>query len=172
MYIASYNSHLQVLLVSSKEDGRQYALKVMEKRHLVEAGSALYALNEMEAMQDLRHPFLMHMYGAFQDQTRFFYLLEYVGGGDLFQHVSRLTRLPEEWASLYAAEIALALDHIHKGSYLYRDLKLENVLIATDGHAKLGDFGLARKHEGANEKHTMAGTPSHMAPEVRCDEVS
>ena len=70
----------QVLLVSSKDDAKQYALKVMEKRHLVEAGSAQYALNEMEAMQDLHHPFLMHMHGAFQDRTHFFYLLQYARG--------------------------------------------------------------------------------------------
>jgi len=90
-----------------------------------------------------------------------------VGGGDLFEHVTRWTRFPEEMGALYAAEVALGLDHIHRNGYLYRDLKLENVLISTNGHAKLGDFGLARKHEGGrDEKHTMAGTPSHMAPEV------
>mmetsp|Transcript_56866 Transcript_56866/g.112987 ORF Transcript_56866/g.112987 Transcript_56866/m.112987 type:complete len:283 (+) Transcript_56866:766-1614(+) len=71
---------------------------------------------------------------------------------------------PEEWSCIYLAEVALALDHVHQHGFLYRDLKLENVLVMNDGHIKLGDFGLAAKVWKPHLE--QVGTPSHMAPEV------
>ena len=94
--------------------------------------------------------------------------MDYCPGGELFFHLSRFRRFPERVARFYAAELLLAIGHLHKRSIIYRDLKPENVLLDADGHVKLGDFGLAKAgiqhpYEGAT---SMCGTPEYMAPEV------
>lgn len=79
-------------------------------------------------------------------------------------HGNRLQRLPEPAAKFYAAEVALALGHLHSLAIVYRDLKPENVLVGRDGHLKLADFGFAKFCPGAT--YTFCGTSDYMAPEV------
>lgn len=71
-------------------------------------------------------------------------VMDFVGGGDFFSMLSREGSVPEDRARLYMAELILALDHLHSMGIVYRDLKPENVLLNTDGHLKLTDFGLSR----------------------------
>lgn len=110
----------------------------------------------------------MKLHYAFQTPEKLYLVLDYCPGGELFFHLSRIRRFPERVARFYAAELLLAIGHLHKRGIIYRDLKPENVLLDADGHVKLGDFGLAKaglKHpcEGAT---SMCGTPEYMAPEV------
>ena len=163
------------MLLCRKKDTKQlFAIKALDKQR-VHAANAEYVLAESEALQQLHHPFIMKMHGAFQDAQHFFFVFEYAGGGDLFEHVRVHSIFPVAWAKFYAAQVALALEHIHSKGFLYRDLKLENVLVSEAGHAKLGDFGLAKKMTEAQEgdggkaqslRDSMAGTELAMAPEV------
>lgn len=110
----------------------------------------------------------MRLHYAFQTPEKLYLVLDYCPGGELFFHLSRIRRFPERVARFYAAELLLAIGHLHKRGIIYRDLKPENVLLDADGHVKLGDFGLAKaglQHpcEGAT---SMCGTPEYMAPEV------
>jgi len=70
--------------------------------------------------------------------------MNFVRGGNLFQHLCRMNILPESRAKFYAVQIALAFGHLHKNSIIYRDLKLENVMLAQDGYIQITDFGMAR----------------------------
>ena len=72
--------------------------------------------------------------------------MEFVNGGELFFHLHRLNRRPftEERARFYAAQIVLALEHMHSEGVVYRDLKPENILIDSDGYLRLTDFGLSK----------------------------
>lgn len=70
--------------------------------------------------------------------------MEFIQGGELFQHLRKQKRFTEELARFYAACIVLGLNHLHNKNYIYRDLKLENILLDTQGYAKLTDFGLAK----------------------------
>lgn len=93
--------------------------------------------------------------------------MDFVNGGELFYHLRINKRFPEKRAKIYAAEIFLALDHLHKHNIIYRDLKPENILIDKEGHIKLTDFGLAKVLADQDDRaHTFCGTPEYLAPEV------
>jgi protein kinase A len=76
-----------------------------------------------------------------------------------------LQRFPDPVAKFYAAEVALALNHLHSIDIIYRDLKPENILLNYDGHVKVADFGFAKSC--TTTTWTLCGTPDYLAPEVR-----
>ena len=84
------------------------------------------------------------MHYAFQTPDRFYFVLDYVNGGDLFHHLRQKKRFSEWECKYYAAQTVLALDYLHEQGYVYRDLKPENVLLDNEGHLKLTDFGLSK----------------------------
>lgn len=75
-----------------------------------------------------------------------------------------MQRFPDPVAKFYAAEVALALNHLHSLDIIYRDLKPENILLNHDGHIKIADFGFAK--ECSTSTWTLCGTPDYLAPEV------
>jgi len=114
-----------------------------------------------------RHPYLVNLKYSFTTHDRVFFVMEYVGGGELFEHIGRLGRFPETWVSFYGAEITLALGYLHTRGIIYRDLKLENLILDASGHLKIVDFGLCKDDIfGGRLAKTMCGTPAYMAPEV------
>ena len=93
--------------------------------------------------------------------------MEYVNGGELFFHLSRDKVFSETRSMFYGAEITLALEYLHKNKIVYRDLKLENLLIDCEGHIKITDFGLCKQEISfADTTKTFCGTPEYLAPEV------
>jgi len=93
-----------------------------------------------------------------------YFLLEYVVGGEMFEHLRRLQRFSNETAKFYAAEIVATLERLHLLNVVYRDLKPENVLIDQDGHIKMIDFGFAKIV--SDRTWTLCGTPEYLAPEL------
>ncbi|CAJ1950296.1 unnamed protein product [Cylindrotheca closterium] len=151
-----------------KEKGALFAMKILRKSHLVRRRQIERTRTERKVLSIVNHPFIMKLHYAFQSPDKLYLVLDYCPGGELFFHLSRFRRFPERVARFYAAELLLALGHLHKRGIIYRDLKPENVLLDADGHIKLGDFGLAKAGikdacEGAT---SMCGTPEYMAPEV------
>lgn len=143
-------------------------MKILRKSHLVRRRQIERTRTERKVLSVANHPFIMKLHYAFQTPDKLYLVLDYCPGGELFFHLSRFRRFPERVARFYAAELLLALGHLHKRGIIYRDLKPENVLLDAEGHVKLGDFGLAKagiQHacEGAK---SMCGTPEYMAPEV------
>ena len=92
--------------------------------------------------------------------------MEFVNGGELFFHLKREKRFAENRAKFYAAELLLALEHVHKHNIVYRDLKPENILMDREGNVCLTDFGLAKILSSQDRTHTFCGTPEYLAPEV------
>lgn len=91
-------------------------------------------------------------------------LLEYVCGGEIFRLLRSECRFINDVALFYIVEIVQALEHIHKFSIAYRDLKPENLLIDIEGHIKMTDFGFAKLVK--DKTYTLCGTPEYLAPEI------
>ena len=160
-----------VLLARHKATNMMSALKMMLKANVQTDGQADRVLAEARVLGEIKHPFIVSMFGVFQDELNIYFALEYIGGGDLFSRLADGGALDESTGRLVLAEVALALAHIHERGYMYRDLKPENVLVCTDGHIKLADFGLAKKMTdkmpAQSMRHSrMVGTPETLAPEV------
>jgi len=160
-----------VLLARHKTTNMMSALKMLLKANVQTDGQADRVLAEAQALGEIKHPFIVSMFGVFQDELNIYFALEYVGGGDLFSRLADGGGLDESTGRMVVVEVALALAHIHEHGYMYRDLKPENVLVCTDGHIKLADFGLAKKmtdkRPAQSMRHSrMVGTPETLAPEV------
>ena len=150
------------------EKGGLFAMKILRKTHLFKRGQIERTRTERKVLSEVRHPFIMKLHFAFQNDEKLFLVLDYCAGGELFFHLSRHRRFPEDYARFYTAELLLAFGHLHAHGIIYRDLKPENVLLDSDGHVKLGDFGLAKtgiKHPCQGAK-SRVGTPEYMAPEI------
>jgi len=129
--------------------GPRFAMKVISKRRLRDGGDAFVAmaLAERDVLATLpRHPCVLRLARAFQTPHALCVVLELCEAGDLEAQVTDrfvATRggLPRERCAYYAASVVLALEHLHAHRVLYRDLKLENVLLHASGRVVLGDFG-------------------------------
>ncbi|KIJ51352.1 hypothetical protein M422DRAFT_58891 [Sphaerobolus stellatus SS14] len=154
----------RVHLVRHKQTQRYYAMKVLSKEKVVRTKQIEHTQNERRLLSDVHNPFIVNVWGAFQDSQNLYMVLDFVAGGELFALLRRAKRFPDPVAKFYAAEVALALHYLHSKDIIYRDLKPENVLLGADGHVKLTDFGFAKIVKDVT--WTLCGTPDYLAPEV------
>lgn len=156
-----------VLLVKQAATGRLYAQKQFRKASLTVRKQLVEQTKTERAILESinRHPFLVKLYYAFQDHEKLYLILEYAEGGELFSLMQTERMFPEETASFYMAEMALALEHLHRTvGIVYRDLKPENCLLDSEGHLLLTDFGLSKVSLDDDPCRSMTGTLEYMAP--------
>ncbi|KAK7233898.1 RAC serine/threonine-protein kinase [Aureococcus anophagefferens] len=136
----------KVVLARKKCGGTLHAIKAVRKEKLLKAGACAvqHMLDENNILQTLRHPFILTLQYAFQDDGRLYLVTNYVGGGDLQELIERERILSEAMGRFYAAQLASAFAYLHDHGVVYRDLKPENVLLGLDGYVVLADFGLAK----------------------------
>jgi serine/threonine protein kinase len=147
--------------------GEFYALKELKKQAIIERNQVEHTKAEREIMEKIDFPFLMKLHYAFQTDTKLYFVMDYLPGGELFFHLKNEHRLDESRARFYAAEIALGIGHLHAKAIIYRDLKPENILLDRDGHVRMTDFGLSKGNMGAGATTmTFCGTPEYLAPEI------
>ncbi|KAJ0036165.1 hypothetical protein NQD34_004842 [Periophthalmus magnuspinnatus] len=161
-------SYAKVLLVRLKKDEQLYAMKVVKKELVHDDEDIDWVQTEKHVFEQAStNPFLVGLHSCFQTPSRLFLVIEYVNGGDLMFHMQRQRKLPEEHARFYAAEICIALNFLHEKGIIYRDLKLDNVLLDHDGHIKLTDYGMCKEGiQPGDTTSTFCGTPNYIAPEI------
>ncbi|XP_065163498.1 atypical protein kinase C isoform X2 [Atheta coriaria] len=161
-------SYAKVLMVELRKTRRIYAMKVIKKALVTDDEDIDWVQTEKHVFETAsNHPFLVGLHSCFQTPSRLFFVIEFVRGGDLMFHMQRQRRLPEEHARFYAAEISLALNFLHSKGIIYRDLKLDNVLLDHEGHIKLTDYGMCKEGiRSGDTTSTFCGTPNYIAPEI------
>lgn len=155
----------KVWVVTLKDKKKYFALKQMSKTRIILKKSIKSVLNEKKILTTLKNPYIVNIKNSFQDRKNLYLLLDLLTGGDLRFHICYNRKFSEIQTKFFAACIILAIDHIHKNSYIHRDIKPENLVFDENGFLKLTDFGIARKHK-KNNSHETSGTPGYMAPEV------
>ena len=164
-------------------------MKVLSKKEIVAKKEVAHTIGERKILQcSLDSPFLVGLKFSFQTDSDLYLITDFKSGGELFWHLQRETRFPEERAKFYIAELILALEHLHKYNIVYRfvfpprsfskysfvhnsDLKPENILLDATGHVALCDFGLSKADLHPNElTTTFCGTTEYLAPEILLDE--
>lgn len=155
---------VRVVKIKGHADRSPMALKIMKKSEVIRLKQVEHVKAEKEILLSINHPFIVNLLTVFQDDKRLCMLLEYVNGGELFSYLRKEGRLPNEHAMFYSGEIVLAFQYLQSIHIVYRDLKPENLLIDTDGHMKITDFGFAKVVE--DRTWTLCGTPEYLAPEI------
>jgi serine/threonine protein kinase len=164
----------QVYQVRKKDTKRIYAMKVLQKKVIVQKKEVAHTVGERNilvrtAMSD--SPFIVGLKFSFQTPSDLYLVTDYMSGGELFWHLQKEGRFDEKRAKFYIAELILAIQHLHNSDIVYRDLKPENILLDANGHIALCDFGLSKANLTNNDTtNTFCGTTEYLAPEVLLDE--
>jgi serine/threonine protein kinase len=123
----------KVMQVKKRDTGEIFAMKVLRKEAIRARKQVAHTKAEKSILQKIQHPFIVTLHYAFQTDDKLYMILDYINGGELFFHLKKEGRFPEHRVVLYAAEIVLALSHLHSLDIVYRDLKPENILIDSEG---------------------------------------
>jgi len=154
----------RVRLVQVIKDSKYYALKILKKSEVIYLKQVEHVKTEKKILEEIDHPYIVNLTGAFQDDKNLYLLLEYVIGGEFFSHLRKAGRFPNDTSVFYSGQVALVFEHLHGLTILYRDLKPENLLLDKNGHCKVTDFGFAKKVD--YRTWTLCGTPEYLAPEI------
>ncbi|XP_056636168.1 serine/threonine-protein kinase N isoform X2 [Diorhabda sublineata] len=159
----------KVILSQYRNTGEYFAIKALKKGDIIardEVESLLSEKRIFEVANCIRHPFLVNLFACFQTDAHVCFVMEYAAGGDLMMHI-HADVFNEPRAVFYAACVVLGLQYLHENKIIYRDLKLDNLLLDTEGYVKIADFGLCKEGMGFGDRTgTFCGTPEFLAPEV------
>ncbi|KAI9904902.1 hypothetical protein N3K66_001431 [Trichothecium roseum] len=164
----------QVYQVRKRDTQRIYAMKVLQKKVIVQKKEVAHTVGERNILVRTAtsdSPFIVGLKFSFQTPSELYLVTDYMSGGELFWHLQKEGRFDEKRAKFYIAELILAIQHLHNNDIVYRDLKPENILLDANGHIALCDFGLSKANLAQNDTtHTFCGTTEYLAPEVLLDE--
>jgi 3-phosphoinositide dependent protein kinase-1 len=180
-------SYSTVLAATDRSTGREYAIKVLDKRHIIKEKKVKYVNIEKDTLNRLtEHPGIVRLYYTFQDERSLYFVLDLASGGELLGFLKKMTTFDEECTRFYGAQILDAIEYMHSRGVIHRDLKPENVLLDDKMHVKITDFGTAKildvKSNGdgsilgnpldgadSDRANSFVGTAEYVSPELLTD---
>jgi len=157
----------EVFCVKHKTTRVTYAMKVLQKSKVVSGNLLNYVVTERNILSFIHHPYIVRLHYAFQTSSNLVLVLSFCPNGNLQAMITKQKSLEENLARLYAAEILLALCHLHVRNIIFRDLKPDNVVMDVQFHALLTDFGLSKQGVvGLKGTRSYCGSPAFIAPEI------
>lgn len=157
----------QIAVASGGETGKVYAMKVIKKAAVFAKNQVEHTKTERRILQGVDHPFMVKLRYAFQNEAKLYFVMDFYNGGTLHFHLRRAMHFDEVRTRFYAAQLVLAISHLHTYNIVYRDLKPENILLDDKGFIALTDFGLSHDHfDSKDGMQTFCGTPEYIAPEL------
>lgn len=182
--LIGYGEFGKVFLVRHRATFEQFAMKRLSREFYSRRRMTDKARREIETLRTVGpHPFVVQLVCVVETVREWAVVMEYCPRGDLQQFLlaEGSPGLPLDQTMRLAAEICCALEHLHTNGVVFRDLKLENVVLDSSGHAKITDFGLAKQHAGGRDAiaeatlaggiyssftRTFCGSYGYAAPEV------
>ena len=138
-------SYSTVMAATDRQTGKEYAIKVLNKRHIIKEKKVKYVNIEKDTLNRLTdHPGVVRLYYTFQDEESLYFVLDLASSGELLGVLKRMTTFDEDCTRFYGAEILDTIDYMHARGVIHRDLKPENVLLDDQMHVKITDFGTAK----------------------------
>ena len=181
-------SYSTVLAATDRQTLREYAIKVLDKRHIIKEKKVKYVNIEKDTLNRLtEHPGVVRLYYTFQDERSLYFVLDLASGGELLGFLKKMGTFDVECTRFYGAQILDAIDYMHSKGIIHRDLKPENVLLDDQMHVKITDFGTAKildlrkangvgstfgdPMEGAemDRAQSFVGTAEYVSPELLTD---
>lgn len=186
--ILGEGSYSSVYLATDRQTRKDYAIKVLEKRHIIKEKKVKYVNIEKNTLNRLtEHPGIVRLYYTFQDEASLYYVLDLCSGGELLGTLKKTGTFDVECTRFFSAQILDALKYMHSRGVIHRDLKPENVLLDDNMHVKITDFGTAKllpdprdprpadsnggglNVAGENRSASFVGTAEYVSPELLMD---
>lgn len=177
-------SYSTVLLAQDRQTHKEYAIKILDKRHIIKEKKVKYVNIEKNTLNRLTdHPGIVRLYYTFQDERSLYFVLDLASGGELLSHLKRVSTFSEECTRFYSAQILDTIDYMHRCGIIHRDLKPENVLLDDQMHVKITDFGTAKilsekkqdsiglpldgsEESDSDRAQSFVGTAEYVSPEL------
>lgn len=182
-------SYSNVVLATDKATLKEYAVKILDKKHIIKEKKIKYVNIEKDTLNRLiEHPGIVRLYYTFQDSASLYYVLDVASGGELLGVLKKIGSFDVECTRFYGAQILDAIEHMHNRGVIHRDLKPENVLLDDQMHIKITDFGTAKllpdprkprdssraydpsaEEEESTRAKSFVGTAEYVSPELLTD---
>ncbi|PRQ48236.1 putative protein kinase CAMK-CAMKL-CHK1 family [Rosa chinensis] len=159
----------KVKFATNVESGQPFAVKILERKRIIDLNMANKITREIETLKLLKHPNVVRLHEIVASKTQICMVLEYVEGGDLFDKIRHNGRVTEAKGRKLFQQLIDGVSYCHNKGVYHRDLKLENILLDEEGNIKICDFGLSALPQHLKKDgllHTICGTPNYVAPEI------
>eukprot|EP00644_Phytophthora_capsici_P016551 jgi/Phyca11/10644/fgenesh1_pm.PHYCAscaffold_52_\ len=154
--------------------GEKVAVKILEKKRIVQAADVERVAREIKILKRNHHQNVIQLFEVIDSPDNIFLIMEHVDGGEMFEYIVAHHRIREPEAAFLFRQIVDGLAYLHSNEVTHRDLKPENLLLQSNRQqssdstllVKIVDFGLSNTHDGGRLLRTACGSPCYAAPEM------